>query len=216
LFKNDRRQSWNPDFENLILAEMKKRSFYIVNGITLYRLVAAPVLIVLVFTGDIDIFKWLLPVSFFTDMIDGYLARKFKVISVMGTKLDSIADDLTVAAGIVGLFVLKLEFIHEELAWISILLALFLIQTLLALIKYRRLSGFHTYSAKVSALLQGTFLILIFLLKEPVIILFYAAAISTTIDLLEEITLIFLLPKWEADVKGVYWVMRRKLKRNRQ
>src|SRR5258705_11677730 len=139
------------------MTRMVKRNYYIVNGITVYRLIAAPVLIVLIFTGNVEIFKWLLPVSFFTDMIDGYLARKFKVISLMGAKLDSIADDLTVVAGIVGLFVLKISFIQDEIIWISVLLGLFLLETILALIKYRKLSGFHTYSAKVSALLQGCF-----------------------------------------------------------
>jgi cardiolipin synthase len=192
---------------------MVRRSFYIVNGITLYRLIAAPVMIILIFTGNIEIFKWLLPVSFFTDMVDGYLARKFKVISIIGTKLDSIADDLTIVAAIVGLFVLEPQFIREEIIWIVVLLVLFLFQTILALIKYHKLSGFHTYSAKVSALLQGCFLILIFLLSEPVYPLFYLASISTSIDLVEEILLIFLLPKWEADVKGVYWVLKRKQKR---
>jgi len=194
---------------------MIKRSYYIVNGITLYRLIAAPVLVVLILTGNVGIFKWLLPVSFFTDMVDGYLARKYKVISVMGTKLDSLADDLTVVAAIVGLFVLKPWFIREEITWISILFSLFLAQTILALVKYHKLSGFHTYSAKVSALLQGIFLIFIFLLPEPIYPLFYVAAISTSIDLIEEIILIFILPKWEADVKGLYWVLKRKNKRKK-
>jgi cardiolipin synthase len=195
---------------------MVRRSFYIVNGITLYRLIAAPVMIILIFTGNIEIFKWLLPVSFFTDMVDGYLARKFKVISIIGTKLDSIADDLTIVAAIVGLFVLEPQFIREEIIWIGVLLVLFLFQTILALIKYHKLSGFHTYSAKVSALLQGCFLILIFLLGAPLYPLFYLAAISTSIDLVEEIILIFLLPKWETDVKGVYWVLKRKQRRNQK
>ena len=119
----------------LNLAGMIKTSYYLVNGITLYRLIAAPILVVLIFTGNIGIFKWLLPLSFFTDMIDGYLARKYKVTSIMGTKLDSVADDLTVLAAIVGLFILEPQFIREEIIWIVILLALFLLQTILALVK---------------------------------------------------------------------------------
>ena len=30
------------------------------------------------------------------------------------------------------------------------------------------------------------------------------------IDLIEESILVFLLPQWETDVKGLYWVMKRK------
>ena len=191
---------------------MTKSSFYIVNGITVYRLVAAPVLIVLILTGETDIFKWLLLVSFFTDLIDGYLARKFKVTSILGTKLDSIGDDLTIVAAVVGLVVLKFDFIKEQKIIFGIMLILYLVQTILAFTRYGKLTGFHTYSAKVAAILQGTFLILIFLLPAPVYPLFYAAAFLTIIDLLEEITLIILLPKWQANVKGIYWVMREKKK----
>src|SRR5678816_3438655 len=91
-----------------------KQAWYVINGITLYRIIAAPFLLVLIFTGQYDIFKWLLGLSFFTDLIDGYLARKFKVTSVLGTRLDSIGDDLTVLVGLIALFVLKLEFIKRH------------------------------------------------------------------------------------------------------
>jgi cardiolipin synthase len=188
----------------------RSRTFYVVNSITIYRLIAAPVLIVLIFIGEEDIFKWLLPVSFFTDMVDGYLARKFNAISVLGSRLDSIADDLTVVAAIIGLFMLKPDFISEQWLLIIPMIALFLIQTALALVKYKKISSFHTYSAKTAAVFQGTFLILIFLLPNPLYILFYLASALTIIDLLEEIILILLLPKWKANVKGIYWVMKRK------
>ncbi len=83
---------------------------------------------------------------------------------------------------------------------------------ILALVRYRRLTSFHTYGAKTAALLQGIFLILLFFLPQPVYFLFYLALAVTGLELLEEITLIRLLPVWKANVKGLYWV----LKRNRQ
>ena len=101
---------------------MRSTSYLIINGITLYRIIAAPVLIVLIFTRQLEIFKWLLAVSFFTDLIDGYLARKFKVTSTKGSRLDSIGDDLTVVAGMVGLFVFKNSFIMKELLFILFLM----------------------------------------------------------------------------------------------
>ncbi|HEY5967627.1 MAG TPA: CDP-alcohol phosphatidyltransferase family protein, partial [Chitinophagaceae bacterium] len=92
-----------------------KQAWYVINGITLYRIIAAPILLVLLFTKQYEIFKWLLAVSFFTDLIDGYLARKFKVTSILGTKLDSIGDDLTVLVGLIALFIMKLEFIKQHM-----------------------------------------------------------------------------------------------------
>jgi phosphatidylglycerophosphate synthase len=188
---------------------MEKRSYYIVNGITLYRLVMAPVLVLLIFTHQVNAFKWLLAISFFTDLIDGWLARRFKVTSVLGSRLDSIADDLTIAAGIVAVVVLKPEFLKEQMVFVIILVALYLIQIILALVRYGKVSSFHTWSAKLAALMQGSFLILLFFLPHPLEILFYITFAVTVIDLVEEIILIMLLPQWQADVKGVYWVMKR-------
>jgi phosphatidylglycerophosphate synthase len=197
--------------ENLDLSvktNIHKQAWYVINGITLYRIIAAPILLVLLFTKQHDIFKWLLGVSFFTDLIDGHLARKYKVTTILGAKLDSIGDDLTVLVGLVGLFVLKLEFIRQHIIIFIILLVLFLVQTTYAFIRYKKMTNFHTYLAKTAALLQGVFLILVFFTEEPSLILFYAATIVTMLELIEETILIRLLPKWQANVKGIYWIFK--------
>lgn len=187
-----------------------KQGWYVINGITLYRIIAAPFLLVLLFAEQYEIFKWLLAISFFTDLIDGYLARKFKVASILGTKLDSIGDDLTVLVGLIALFVLKLEFIKQHIIIFLILLVLFLVQTTYAWIRYGKLTNFHTYLAKTAALLQGVFLILVFFTNEPSLFLFYAATIVTMVELIEEIILVSLLPEWQANVKGIYWALKNK------
>jgi len=187
-----------------------KQAWYIINGVTLYRVVAAPFLLVLIYTGQYTIFRWLLAVSFFTDLIDGFLARKYKVTSILGTRLDSIGDDLTVLVGVIALFVTKPEFIKEQKFIFILLLLLFLAQISYAFIRYRKMTNFHTRLAKTAALSQGTFLILSFFTAEPNLILFYAAAIITMLELIEEIILVKLLPDWETNVKGIYWVLKKK------
>src|SRR5256885_3512486 len=94
---------------------MHKPSFYVVNGITVYRIIAVPFLLWLIFTHNINLFKWLLAVSFFTDMIDGYLARRYQATSVLGSRLDSIADDLTIVAAFTGVIILKQSFVLEQI-----------------------------------------------------------------------------------------------------
>ncbi len=188
---------------------MNKTHYRIVNGITIYRILAAPVLFYLAFTQQLDIFKWLLPISYFTDLIDGFLARKLKVMSVLGSRLDSIGDDLTVLASMTGLAIFRPEFIREEKLILIILFSLFLIQIIVAIIRYHKTTSFHTYFAKAAAIFQGTFLILIFLIPKPLLGLFYIAAVITLLELIEEIILVLLLPKWEINVKGLYWVMRK-------
>lgn len=189
---------------------MPRRSFYVVNAITMYRLLAASFLTALIIYGHLELFKWLLALSFFTDAIDGFLARRFKVASVFGSKLDSIADDFTMAVAIAGAIVFKPELLRQELTVIIILLALFVIQVVAALVRYKRLTSFHTYAAKVATILQGIFFILLFFLPSPLYPLFYAAVIATAIDLIEEIIMVLMLPAWKADVKGLYWAWKEK------
>src|ERR1700757_1341353 len=120
---------------------MSVKKLYIVNGITFYRILAAPFLVYLILAHQVDIFKWLLLLSFFTDAIDGYLARMYKITSAFGSRIDSIADDLTIIAAIVGIYVWRPTFIFYEIIPVSILLALYLVQNTLALIRYGRLTS---------------------------------------------------------------------------
>lgn len=185
---------------------MINTSRIIINGITIYRIVMAPVLLALVWIDKMEIFKWLLAASFFTDAIDGWLARRFNVSSVLGAKLDSIGDDLTVLIGIIAMIVTKNEFIRTNAVIIFILLGLFIIQILISLIKYGKTTSFHTYGAKLAAVFQGVFLILVFFLPEPIDLLFYLAITITAVELIEEIIMVLVLPTWRTDVKGIFWI----------
>jgi phosphatidylglycerophosphate synthase len=186
---------------------MREKSYYIINAITLYRLLVTPFLMFLVLTGRSQTFGIMLTISFFTDLIDGFLARKFKVTSVFGAKLDSVADDLTFLCAIVATFVFELDFIKENLWLVIIILTLYFSQMAVALIRYRKLSSFHSYLAKLATLFQGLFMIVLFLFGYPSYFLFYTAFGITILDLIEEIILVGMLPVWKANVKGIYWVL---------
>lgn len=146
-----------------------RRPVRFVNAITFFRVIAFPVFIVLLSLEHIHIFKWLLLVSFLTDALDGVLARKLKANSILGARLDSIGDDLTVLAGLLGMFVFRWEFLKTSWIPIVVVLGIFLIQTLFALFKYQKTTSFHTLGAKTAAMLQGTFLCSLFFLMSPCI-----------------------------------------------
>ena len=190
---------------------MRKLSFYVVNSITGYRLLAAPVLLFLILAGYTDVFKWALAVSFFTDAIDGFLARKLNVVSAFGSTLDSIGDDLTVGIAVVGMMFQWPGFIREEIHFVILLSALFIVQIASAVIRYGRISSFHTYLAKLAAVLQAIFLLVCYF-KAPVYELFYVAVFITAVELIEEIILVIKLPTWEHNVKGLYWIIKRNKK----
>lgn len=183
----------------------------IVNVITLYRIVAAPFLLYFLLSDQAFLFKWLLLISFTTDAIDGYLARKLNGITQIGSMLDSIGDILTIIVAVTGVIYTRPEFVSEQYAVILSVCFLFVLQIIFALIRYKKLSSFHTYLAKISAVMQGIFLISLFFFQDIIYPLFYIACTITVIELIEEIILIYLIPKWQSDVRGLYWYIINKI-----
>jgi cardiolipin synthase len=187
---------------------MRKIISYLVNSLRWYRLIAAPLLLVLVISNQWLLFKWLLLASFMTDATDGILARSYKVNSERGSMLDSIADDLTIIAAIAGVLAYRPQFIPQHITLVSLLLFFYFFQLILALARYRKMSSFHTYLSKLAAILQGIFLLTFFFLPEVLDWLFLTVSWATITALLEETILVILLPKWRVNVKGIYWLLK--------
>ena len=180
------------------------KNFNIADWFSFYRIFAAPFLVAIVWYGERELFSWLLLLSYSTDMIDGFLARKLKITSPRGSQLDSMGDQLTLIVGFIGLLRFEFDFISEQYQWILIPFFLYCIQMIIAFNKYRKATAFHTYLAKLSAVIQAAF-ILWLLFFGPVYWLFYTMIVIGIIETIEEILLIFLYPKWVAGVKGYIW-----------
>lgn len=183
--------------------------YTIADWFSIYRMVMAPFLLILIFLDFRLLFSWLLLLSYLTDAIDGYLARKLAITSPKGAQLDSLGDQLTFVVGVVGLFFFEAEFMHENLWLLLVAMIPFIAQMLLAFIKYGKATAFHTYLAKLAAITQAIF-ILWLLFFGPVYWLFYFMIILSIIETLEEIILIFLFDNWVSDVKGLYWGLKDK------
>lgn len=188
--------------------QTSRTSYYVINGITGYRLLSAPFLLLLAALGAYEWFKWLVSFSFLTDAIDGPLSRKYNATSVFGARLDSAADDATVLVSILALWMIKPHFFTENWVVMVALLVLFAVQVVSALIAYGKLTSFHTYLAKAAAVAQAFFFISIFFEFDFAYALFILACAITALQLVEEIVLVGVLPEWKTDVKGLYWVLR--------
>lgn len=185
------------------------KNFNIADWFSFYRIFAAPFLIVLVWLDYRNMFSWFLLLSYSTDMIDGFLARKLKITSPRGSQLDSMGDQVTLLVGFIGLLRFEFDFVKDHYHWILIPFVLYLVQMVIAFLKYGKATAFHTYLAKFSAVIQALF-ILWLLFFGPLYWLFYLMIFIGIIETLEEILLIFLYPKWVAGVKGYYWAIRDK------
>ena len=185
------------------------KNYNIADWFSFYRIFAAPFLLVLIWFDERLIFSWLLLLSYLTDAIDGYLARKLKITSARGSQLDSFGDQVTLAVGLIGLFYFESNFIKTNFLLILVAFIPYVIQMIIAYVKYSKATAFHTYLAKLSAIVQSVF-ILWALFFSPEYILFYAMLAIGLMETFEEITLIFLYDKWVSDVKGIYWVYKNK------
>jgi len=185
------------------------RNYNIADWFSFYRIFAAPFLLLIIWSGNRELFSWLLLLSYSTDMIDGILARKLKITSSRGSQLDSFGDQLTLFVGFIGLLFFENDFISANYQWILIPFVLYFFQMLIAFRKYGKATAFHTYLAKLSAVVQALF-ILWLLFFGPLYWLFYSMIIIGIIETIEEILLIYLYPNWVAGVKGYFWARRDK------
>ena len=193
------------------------KNFNIADWFSFYRVFAAPFLILLLWLDERQLFAWFLLISYLTDAIDGYLARKFKITSPRGSQLDSFGDQITLVVGLIWLLVFENEFIKENLLLIGVAFVPYIIQMIVAYFKYGKATAFHTYFAKLSAVIQSVF-ILHSLFFAPNCTLFYIMIVFGLLETLEEITLIFMYDNWASDVKGIYWATKdkRRLKKEQK
>lgn len=179
------------------------KNFNIADWFSFYRIFAVPFLLVLILLDERLIFTWMLLVSYSTDAIDGYLARKLKITSPRGSQLDSFGDQMTLIMGLIGLSYFETSFIKSNLVIILIAFVPYIIQMIIAYLKYGKATAFHTYFAKLSAIIQSVF-ILWSLFFSPQYVLFYAMIAIGVLETIEEITLIFMYDNWASDVKSIF------------
>lgn len=191
------------------------KNYNIADWFSFYRVIAAPFLVFLLWLDERQLFAWFLLISYSTDAIDGYLARKLKITSPRGSQLDSFGDQVTLIVGLIGLLIFENEFIKKNIIIISIAFVPYIIQMIIAYYKYGKATAFHTYLAKLSAIIQSAF-ILYSLFFNVNYTLFYIMILFGLLETFEEISLIFMHDNWASDVKGIYWVFRdrRRLKKN--
>lgn len=191
------------------------KNYNIADWFSFYRLFAAPFLLALVWYDLRDYFSWFLLLSYSTDAIDGFLARKLKIESPRGSQLDSLGDQVTLIVGLIGLYVFETEFIEAHLWIIVVAFIPYIIQMLMAYFKYGKATAFHTYFAKLSAIIQATF-ILSSLFFQPETTLFYVMIAVGVLETIEEIALIVIYDHWVSDVKGIYMALKdkRRLKKS--
>jgi CDP-diacylglycerol--glycerol-3-phosphate 3-phosphatidyltransferase len=177
------------------------------NILTSLRIAAIPVLWWLAVAHRHDAFAALLIACLVGDVADGMLARVLQATSELGALLDSIADTLLFCVAAYGAWVFYPDAVRQHAAGFASILALWIVENGAALLRYGRLSSFHTYLSRIAAYAMGIFIGLLFLMGFHAWLLYLAVGLLA-LATAEEFVLLWLLPEWTADVRGVWWVLR--------
>ena len=127
-------------------------------------------------------------ISGVSDVLDGFIARRMKITSEFGAKLDSIADLLFYATMLLKIFPLLLQKVSTEL-WIlvGIILGLRVCTYGIVAIKFKRFASIHTYMNKLTGLVV---FLLPYLIKAPILVPFcWGASVIAVIAVIQEMVL---------------------------
>jgi phosphatidylglycerophosphate synthase len=177
------------------------------NVLSAARIGAAPVLGYFAASGAEQRFTWLLVPALLTDIADGYIARRFGLTSALGAMLDSTADALLFLVAIFGVWALHPDVLRQHAVAGLLVAGSWIVEMAVALVRYGKLSSFHTYASKAAGYMLGIMIGVLFVWGLPPALLYAAVCVSIAANL-EELALIWLLPAWRTDVRGLYWVLR--------
>ena len=140
-------------------------------------------------------------------MADGYLARKFNVVSKTGAILDSLGDTVF-AVIMVVLILLKVSIPAWGVIWIFAIAIMKLLSILAGYFKFHTYAALHTYANKAVGLLLfiGLPFYIVWNLDVVIVLLLVIATLAAA----EELLIILSSRKIERDIKSLF--IRKKFK----
>ena len=142
----------------------------------------------------------------FTEWLDGFLARRLHVTSVVGARLDTIADAIFYSSLLAAIVILRPALIGQETIWIAAAVASYLLSWLASWLKFQCLPSYHTWAAKGAWIVVGAGIICLLADGSPWP--FRVAMICVALTNLEAICITNILPKCKVDVPS-FWHARR-------
>jgi len=161
-----------------------------------------PVLLYFALSGQQGYFFATLVFSVLTDVLDGFVARRFNLTSELGSHLDSIGDFLIYSTITACAYLLWPQTLLDEIIYVLIIVLSFALPALVGLIKFHALTGYHTISVKVAVLFTLCGYVLLFAGVSPWP--FRLASLLCCYAALEEITISLILKQERVDVLSLW------------
>lgn len=136
-----------------------------------------------------------------SDMIDGFIARKTGTTSIIGEKLDSIADMIMIVVLLVILFPI-INPSNKIIVWTVVIGIIRLTAMSAALIKYKTFASLHTYGNKITGLIL--FLLPIFISFIHTDVVMYIICSVASISAVEELIIQLTSSKLQANIPSLF------------
>jgi phosphatidylglycerophosphate synthase len=136
------------------------------NRLTLLRILALPLLWALALTGRTVALGIAIALVSATDVLDGYLARRYGQTTEFGSRLDTIADSALMVSILLWLLMLRPEFVREQAVPLLAAVAVGIAALLVGWFRFGRLWDLHLYSSKAGAFLGYVFTVWILVLGD--------------------------------------------------
>lgn len=143
-----------------------------------------------------------------SDALDGFLARRLKVESEFGRKLDSWADYAMVPAGLYGLWVFWPDCVYREASWLVTGIVAFFAAVIYGLVRWRRILAYHTWASKALAVLLS--LSLVPLLAGWSAAPFHVVVVLGVLSATEELAIALVLPGFSGTMPSLWHALRRR------
>ena len=199
--------------QKISLKKMKKiiirgeRVLNVPNLISLYRLLIFPLIFYFALTGQEKWYVLFLCISLVSDVLDGNIARIFKLQTNFGAALDNLADICTYAMALFGLFIFKWTEVEPH-AWILYLfLTVFVLSYVVAFYRFGKIPGLHLYSAVSAGYVQSIFFFILFVFGFYSW-MYYVAVGWGVVAYIEKNLVLLRLDNIRIGVKGLYWLMK--------
>lgn len=172
------------------------------NILSSFRLIIAPVLVLIAWQGKSSLFLSVLALSLLSDAFDGFIARRFRITSKIGAKLDSWGDFITYLTVALCAWKLWPEVLQREAFFVAAGISLYMLPIIAGFIKFKRLPCYHTWGAKAQAVLMciAIYVLLITGIARP----FQFAVILQLFVSLEEIAITLWLKERRQNIPS-FW-----------